>query len=213
MQIEQIVVRCWHMGGMEMNCFLVSADPLATEVLVVDPGDEPQRILEAAGSRTISKIILTHCHPDHIGGLSRLVELTGAKVYAHTLDAPRIQNPYMDDEVLGDIPASHTVDVLLEDGDTIPVGNLTLTVLLTPGHTSGSICLYNAEDHILIAGDTLFQNAHGRTDFITGSDQQMLESLKRLATLPEETIVYPGHDSNTSIGWEKRFGVLSSFAR
>jgi glyoxylase-like metal-dependent hydrolase (beta-lactamase superfamily II) len=210
MQIELLVLCCHQMGGMEMNCLLVSEGPAATELIVVDPGDEPERILAAAHGRQIKGIVATHCHPDHIGGLHRLVEISNAEVWAHRLDAPRIADPSPGRAGMGQIDGNNQVDHLLEEGALVPVGAGHLTVLHTPGHTVGSICLYDELGGNLIAGDTLFRATCGRTDFPGGSDEQMRESLKRLATLPDETIVYPGHDEQTSIGWEKRSGILRS---
>jgi glyoxylase-like metal-dependent hydrolase (beta-lactamase superfamily II) len=96
----------------------------------------------------------------------------------------------------------------VEQGDQIPLGAASLTVLHTPGHTAGSICLIDDDSSFLIAGDTLFRGSCGRTDFPSGDEAQMRESLRRLAELPDGLVVYPGHDETTSIGWEKRFGIL-----
>jgi glyoxylase-like metal-dependent hydrolase (beta-lactamase superfamily II) len=157
----------------------------------------------------VDGIVLTHRHFDHIGALGELLERTGAPLYAHPLDeaiAPEdswnqhpsgLQRAYMP-----------PITTLVEDGDSIPVGATALEVIHTPGHTIGSICLYNETSGILLAGDTLFYESVGRTDFLTGDAQQQKTSLRRLAQLPDAVVVYPGHDRSTTIGHEKHYGYL-----
>ena len=198
--------------GFTENCYIVSEDKKASHVIVVDPGAQAETILEALGNRIPDCIVLTHRHYDHIGALCKLVERTGAEVIAHALDAEAIvestkKNPLT--KMLSLKPVN--IDRFVDESDSIPVGEKRLKVLYTPGHSVGSICLFDEEDHILLAGDTLFYEAVGRTDLPTGDVRQQQLSLRKLAGLPDDTRVHPGHDEDTSIGHEKRYGYLAQF--
>jgi glyoxylase-like metal-dependent hydrolase (beta-lactamase superfamily II) len=200
--------------GFTENCYILCDAACPASVVIIDPGAQPERILAAVGTRTVERIICTHRHFDHTGALPQLMQATGAEVVAHALDAVAISDPVTSGAALHRLPTvavsvSHTVD----EGDRVTVGKSSLLVLHTPGHTEGSICLYDEEDGLLFAGDTLFFEASGRTDFPTGSPQQMRESLERLARLPDATIVHPGHDEDTTIGHERRYGVLRGLPR
>jgi len=197
--------------GFIENCYIVSEGKGASHVIVVDPGSQPELILDRLAGRILDCIVLTHGHFDHTGAVIDLVEATGAEVVAHSMEAEMVVDPSIEGpEATRCLIDEIEVDRVVEDGDLIPVGNASLTVLHTPGHTSGSMCLYNEEGHILLAGDTLFYEAVGRTDFPTGSGSAQRGSIKRLFTLPDVTRVYPGHDGDTSIGHEKRFNPLAS---
>ena len=217
MLVEKVEVNI--LAGFTENCYIVSEErtnasaadthTAKTSVIVVDPGAEVEKICAAVGDRTINSIVLTHRHDDHIGALYDLQKATGAAILAHSLDAKsisgeekRIKSPFF--KSLKHVP----IDRMLSDGDTISLGASQLTVLHTPGHTIGSICLYDACGGVLISGDTIFFRALGRTDLPTGSVKQQLATLRTLAKLPDATIIYPGHDQNTSIGYEKQSGVL-----
>jgi glyoxylase-like metal-dependent hydrolase (beta-lactamase superfamily II) len=204
--------------GFIENCYLLSDAPDSNRVAVVDPGAQPRRILNAVGERTIERIIFTHRHYDHTGAARHLLKRgrveAGLEVIAHSLDAdaiPDIADIHIPLKklLLRGVPITR----LVEDGDSIPIGSGEVRVLHTPGHTIGSMCLYDEESHILIAGDTLFRGAIGRTDLPTGDAAHQRKSLKKLATLPDDTVVHPGHDEDTTIGYECRYGFLVLFGQ
>ena len=196
MRIETRVV-----GPIEENCYIVED---AGELLVIDPGDELERIVSAVGKRRLRSIVVTHGHWDHIGAVAGLAAKTGAPVAASALDAAAIencQNPSVRRNPYG-LPM---VGRRLEDGDCINVGYVSFSVLATPGHTSGSICLYSSAQKALFAGDTLFAGGrYGRTDLEGGSFEDIVRSMReRLAPLPDATAVYCGHGESTTIGAER----------
>lgn len=199
------------MGPIENNVYIIEG-PDAT--LVVDPTEQAPYILELLGERSCAAIVLTHAHWDHVGAAKELRELTGAPVIASTVDAPLIDGS----EPLGHNRRSFepcTVDRAVDDGETVEIGSMKWQVMVTPGHTPGSMCLfldsaYGADPDgmpVLISGDTLFSGAHGRTDFEGGSPTAMRESLMRLAKLPDETLVLPGHNQLTTIALERPWMV------
>ena len=194
------------MGPIQNNVYIVDD---GTCVFVVDPTEDAKRIVEVLGGRTCVAIVLTHAHWDHVGAAKDLRELTGAPVMASALDAPYIDgSASLDPSHRGFDPCP--VDRVLADGEFVEIGSCTWQVLLTPGHTPGSICLFldpaKSPDPqglpVLVSGDTLFAGAHGRTDFVGGDPAAMRESLKRLAELPEQTLALPGHNDLTTIGRE-----------
>lgn len=199
MHIETLVL-----GTLSTNCYIISDASDATHCIVVDPAAQFETIKETLGDRSVEAIVLTHRHFDHIGALSELAAYTGAPVYAHELDADAIPDPDANCSVDFMKPfATPLVGNRLEEGDTVRCGCEVFTVIHTPGHTQGSMCLYNAAHNVLIAGDTLFYGTTGRTDLPTGSPQQMRASCTKLARLPDETVVYPGHDRVTTIKAER----------
>ena len=203
MILKQMIV-----GSMGVCCYIIGCEKTGRGA-VVDPGGSESTILSTIKEMdlAIDFIIATHGHPDHVCGNRIIQEATGAKIVMHEDDAdfffkPEIQNYF---SMLGMEP-SPPVNMTVTDGDTIKVGDVKLQVIHTPGHTPGGICIYNAPD--LITGDTLFVGGLGRTDFPGGSHHQLIESiLGRLMTLPDNTVVWPGHGyggSRSTIGEEKR---------
>ncbi|MBI3971689.1 MAG: MBL fold metallo-hydrolase [Chloroflexi bacterium] len=179
--------------------------PGASGALVVDaPLGAAQVVLAAVRERrlTLETIVLTHAHWDHVADAGQLEEATGAAVMAHRLDVPAISQPQRSAFFpQTEVPAIR-VSRELDEGDTIEVGGLRLVVMHTPGHTPGSLCLYSAEHDLLFSGDTLFAGSYGRVDLPGGDAARMVESLRRLAKLPEQTVVLPGHGPSMTIGAE-----------
>lgn len=193
-------------SGVATNCyFLTNADTLGT--IVVDPGGQPDRILshiEASGLKPVA-ILLTHGHFDHIMAVNELKAEFGIPVYAG-IDEKNLLN-----DGNANLSAMYTdeyvteADTYLSDGDVVELAGIRIKVMSTPGHTGGSVCYLVEGDGVLISGDTLFYGSVGRTDFPTGSDVAMKKSIReRLALLPDETVVYPGHGRATTIGMERQ---------
>ncbi|MBS1815691.1 MAG: MBL fold metallo-hydrolase [Acidobacteria bacterium] len=192
-------------GPLQCNCSIVG-DAASGETMVIDPGGNLAEIrarLAKLGLRC-TQIVVTHAHIDHIAGARRLSQMTGAPVFYNQLDLPLVE--MMDDQAawLGvGTPEVAAPDASAEEGMELAVGGHVGTVLHTPGHTEGSICLHFADENLLIAGDTLFQNSIGRTDLPGGDPKKIMASLReRIAKLPEETKVVPGHGVSTTIGAE-----------
>lgn len=192
------------LGWFAANCYIVGC-PATREGMIIDPGDEPERILEAVQRLkiTVRCIVNTHGHADHIGANRDVKDATGAPVCIHRLDAPLLADPARNLSAwAGDPLAPVAPGRLLEDGDLVEVGQLRFRVLHTPGHTPGGICL--AGEGVVFSGDTLFAGSVGRTDFPGGSHGALIRSIReKLLLLPDDTVVYPGHGPSTTIGEER----------
>ena len=180
---------------MDTFCYLAGDDTTKTCALI-DPAFDTREILARVKRQgfTVTHVINTHGHSDHSAGNSAIIEQTGARLLIHKQDAPMLGKMLNRtfSRILGG-KGSLKPNVLLEDGDEIRVGNETLTVLHTPGHTRGGICLYT-EGHVF-TGDTLFVGAVGRTDLPGGSYHRLVQSIHdKIYTLPDDTMVWPGHD-------------------
>jgi glyoxylase-like metal-dependent hydrolase (beta-lactamase superfamily II) len=190
MKIQQI-----RLNRMANFCYLIG-DEASKTCALIDPAFETGRILAEAANQgyKITHIINTHGHSDHTAGNGAIKAATGAKVLIHEMDADRLGKVLHKtfSRLLGGRGAPRP-DVLLRENDHIRVGETQLTVIHTPGHTPGGICLHT--DGHIFTGDTLFVGAIGRTDFPGGSSKQLLNSIqKKIYTLPGDTIVWPGHD-------------------
>lgn len=187
---------------LDTNCWLVD-DGAGTRVLVVDPGDQPEEVLAEIGDVPVAAIALTHGHFDHIGAVRALVEATGAPLLVHEADAASLLTPEGAGGAVFGMPfTAPPAQRLLREGDMVTAGDVELSVLHTPGHTPGSICLEGGGH--LLSGDTLFAGSIGRTDFQGGDMQAMRRSIARLSTLADEVRVHPGHGPDTTIGRERR---------
>ena len=199
MLIKELVV-----GPLQVNCYLVGCEETKVGI-VIDPGGDTPSItsqIEALGLKT-NCIINTHGHIDHIAGNRGVKEVTCAPIAIHRLDAPWLTSPQGGLALLLGATPGPPAEVLLEEGDEVRFGHIVLKVLHTPGHTPGGISLWG--EGVVFTGDTLFHNGVGRTDLPGGDFKTLVQIIKaKLFTLPEETIVYPGHGPPTTIGREKR---------
>ena len=192
-------------GPLRCNCTLL-ANLETREAIVIDPGDEIADILARLARRqlTLRQIIVTHAHIDHIGGAAQLRRVTGAPVLFHQADLPILGMMEMQAGWLGiPTPEKVALDQSADDGLAAGIPGLEAQVIHTPGHTPGSICLHFPKQELLLAGDTLFAGSVGRTDLPGGDTGALLRSIHtRLLTLPENTLVVPGHGQETTLGQE-----------
>jgi hydroxyacylglutathione hydrolase len=202
-----MILKTLVVGPFASNCYIVGSES-SKHGLIIDPGAEAKLILKTVNDLglTISLIVVTHAHIDHIGALAPVKESTGAKFAIHEAEAAASLGMFsrmLSSMTGGSFTQPPKPDRLLKDGDAIEVADLKFTVLHTPGHSPGGISLYG--HGILFSGDTLFNYGIGRTDFPGCSYEQIMDSIKnKLMILPDETIVYPGHGPSTTIGEEKR---------
>lgn len=205
MMSDGLVIHQLSVGPLQVNCFLVGCSK-THDAMVIDPGEEGARILHLAKSEgfEISKVVNTHAHFDHIGANREVVKATDAELMLHAADLPLLQNARNHAEVYGlAVAPSPEPDRLLEQGDTLEVGEHSFRVFHLPGHSPGGICLLS--DGHLFVGDVLFAGSIGRTDLPGGDFDALVEGVReKLFSLPDETVVHPGHGPDTTIGRERK---------
>jgi glyoxylase-like metal-dependent hydrolase (beta-lactamase superfamily II) len=204
-------IDCLVLGSFETNCYILRESESASNCLIIDTGLEARKLVDFLRERKLNPVavVLTHGHIDHISGLVLLRKnFPDIKTYIHKCDTNMLTDHQSNLSFLADItPAASDVtkaDFTLKEGSVIEQAGIRLEVLHTPGHTRGGICLYSRKEQTIFVGDTLFANSIGRTDIPGGSTAQLIKSVKeKLLTLPDETVVYPGHGPQTTIGRER----------
>jgi glyoxylase-like metal-dependent hydrolase (beta-lactamase superfamily II) len=198
MEIETVVV-----GVLQTNCYIVHD---LKEAIIIDPGSDAEKILSIIENKRLKpKLILnTHYHFDHTGANLDIKNMFNIPIAIGEKDAQFLQNAYKDALIfMIDAKKSPKADILLKEGDTVALGEIKFFVIETPGHTIGSICLYNKENAVLFSGDTLFFESIGRYDLPTGNFGSLINSINKILTLDKSTTVYPGHGPQTTIKHEK----------
>ncbi len=201
-----MIIKALAVGPMMSNCFILGCER-TREAVVIDPGDDTDRILlSLADSKLkVKYIINTHGHFDHVGGNKRMKDATGADILIHPHDAPMLDITSSSAASIGmRMEDSPPPDRTIDEGDTITFGDITLEVFHTPGHSPGGISLYT--DDIVFVGDTLFAGSIGRTDFPGGNYDMLISNVrKKLFLLGDDVRVFTGHGPETTIGRERRF--------
>ena len=201
------------LGEIGTNCYLLYNKDNKRAVLI-DPADEADKIMEmiAVKNCTLTAILLTHGHYDHIGAAVKVSKATKAPIYAGECEKEVLENPSIN---LSAIMCEHAISLIadkwLTDGEVIELAVITIRCIHTPGHTKGGMSYYVEDANILFSGDTLFAASVGRTDFPTGSMSELVRSIKsKLLILPEHTKVFTGHGESTSIAYEKQYNPFLS---
>jgi glyoxylase-like metal-dependent hydrolase (beta-lactamase superfamily II) len=201
-----MIHKIFPVGPLQCNCSVIG-DEQSREAMVIDPGDQIDDILRILKEEklTLKQIVVTHAHIDHVGGAMKLKAATGAPILMNQKDEALLKMLDVQAAWIGmKPPGAVQVDEAIGEGRVLQVGGISSSVIHTPGHTEGSICLYFPEQKTLIAGDTLFAGSIGRTDLPGGSYEKIIRSLhNQLLQLPDETQVVPGHGPLTSIGEER----------
>lgn len=193
-----------HVGIMGVNCYITGDKG---EVFVIDPGGSADEICSVLKKHGLNAkyIILTHCHFDHILAANEVKKQTGAQIVVCSKEAENLADSSVNmTSRFTRTPISLSADRLVSENDTLISGAFVFRVIETPGHTSGGMCLYCENERLLFSGDTLFCGSVGRSDFPTGDQNTLLHSIQtKLLTLPDNVRVYPGHEDDTTIGFEK----------
>lgn len=200
-----MILKAFPSGPFLTNAYIVACEE-TKEAAIIDPAPDSFEKLSSFikdNSLKPSKIILTHSHWDHIAEVTSWVKTYGIPVLIHNLDKGNLESPGSDKLPCWISIEGTPADTLLEEGDIIKIGSLEFKVIHTPGHTPGGICLYSEKEKILLSGDTLFEGTIGNISFPTANPEAMWSSLAKLAKLPADTKVYPGHGQTTTIGSEE----------
>ena len=202
LKVEQYVV-----GPVQTNCYFAINDD-TKEVLVIDPGASADQLAKKICQEKLTPIaiLLTHGHFDHAMAAQEVAEQYGIKIYAHETEKETLETPQINlSGMIGRTLTFHA-DCYVKDGEILNLAGFEIRVLHTPGHTQGGVCYYIEEEKALFAGDTLFCQSVGRTDFPTGKSSTLIHSIQdKLMPLPDDTMVYTGHEDMTTIGMERKY--------
>lgn len=202
LRVEQYVV-----GPVMTNCyFAVNQDN--NQMLVIDPGDSAEMLIHKIREENLTPVavLLTHGHFDHAGAAQEVADAFGIEIYAEEHEKETLETPSVNlCGMIGERGKIYHADRYVKDGEHLDLAGFDITVFHTPGHTKGGCCYYIEKEQAVFAGDTLFLESVGRTDFPGGSASQLIQSIQeKLMPLPGQTKVYTGHNSTTSIGWERQ---------
>lgn len=211
-----MILRTLEVGVLRTNCYLVACEE-TREAIIIDPGDDAEQILEFVEELEVEVqlIVLTHFHFDHVLAAGAVRSRTQAPLAIHRSEAAYLANPPSLFRFFApNVPRDLVAGRLLRDGDHLAVGRMDGIVLHTPGHSPGGISLWLPDEGVVFCGDTLFREGMGRTDFPGARQQTLVRSIReRLFSLPDETVVYPGHGPQTTIGHERRHNPWVSVSR
>ena len=205
MILKELKINTWI--GDPTNCYIIF-DEDSKEIMVIDPAGDIDEIVDMIKNilkGNLKYIYLTHCHGDHIAGVTELKNQCGGKILIHRFDSEGLNDLSINLSMIIDLPPIELeADSRIDDNDLIHLGELELKVIHTPGHTRGSTSLYCEKEGCVFSGDTMFRGTWGRTDLPTGSIEDIMDSItNKLLKLPDNTIVYPGHGKSTMIKEEK----------
>ncbi|MCX4377116.1 MAG: MBL fold metallo-hydrolase [Lachnospiraceae bacterium] len=196
------------LSACQTNCYYVYREG-ADDIVIIDPGSNGEIVyddIKGLGFEKVAGILLTHGHGDHTGGARRLKELSGAKIYAYEDEAEILKDPEKNLSGWFGTAYGFDADEYFHDKQTFTMAGVTFTVFYTPGHTKGGCCYYVEEDGVLFCGDTIFNGSVGRTDFYSGSINELARSIRdRILTLPDETKLYSGHGDRTTVEYERKY--------
>lgn len=196
------------LSACQTNCYYVYREG-ADDIVIIDPGSNGEIVyddIKGLGFEKVAGILLTHGHGDHTGGARRLKELSGAKIYAYEDEAEILKDPEKNLSGWFGTAYGFDADEYFHDKQSFTMAGVTFTVFYTPGHTKGGCCYYVEEDGVLFCGDTIFNGSVGRTDFYSGSINELARSIRdRILTLPDETKLYSGHGDRTTVEYERKY--------